>query len=194
MIPIYEHGHGRGIGHGLNSFLDRFGAICQEHVQSKRAKAFAFILYDFHDQDLRRILKDQGVFANVDRLAGTNLSVIYLHTGTREAIRKFNTALLSKLGVSEKAIPPCVVFFKLSKDKIEDVAIAQLDNADLVHGFHELYGVIERYIETEVNQDSTGLRSLRWLKSGTRVLALEVFRAGLKQAIDFVVNQALHTG
>ena len=193
MLPIYEQGHGRGIGRGLNSFLDRFDAICQEHVQSKRAKAFAFILYDFYNQDLRRILKDQGVFANLDRLAGTNLSVFYLHTGTRVAIRKFNTALLSKLGVSEKAIPPCVIFFKLSKGKIGDVAIAQLDNADLVHGFHELYGVIERYIETEVNQDSTALCSLRWLKSGARLIALEVFQAALKQAIDFVVNQALHT-
>src|SRR6266700_5291869 len=106
MIPIYEQGQGRGIAHGLDSFLDRFDAICQEHVTSKRAKAFAFIFYDFVDQDLRRILKNQGAFAQLDRLAGDDLSVFYLHMGRRDTVSKFNTAFLSKLGVIDKATPP----------------------------------------------------------------------------------------
>src|SRR6266704_5407193 len=85
---------------------DRFDAICQEHVTSKRAKAFAFIFYDFVDQDLRRILKNQGAFAQLDRLAGDDLSVFYLHMGRRDTVSKFNTAFLSKLGVIDKATPP----------------------------------------------------------------------------------------
>ena len=39
-------------------------------AREKRAKAFAFIFYDFTDSDLQKILKDQGVFARLDRLAG----------------------------------------------------------------------------------------------------------------------------
>ncbi len=187
MIPIYEQSQGRGIGHGLDSFLDRFDAICQEHVTSKRAKAFAFIFYDFVDQDLRRILKNQGAFAQLDRLAGDDLSVFYLHTGRRDTVSKFNTAFLSKLGVIDKATPPCVVFFKFTKDKIEEVAIAQLDNADLVHGFHELYGAIDHYIKTDVNQAAIGLHSIKWIKSGAGFVSLEVFRAALKKVLEMIV-------
>ncbi|GIL05786.1 MAG: hypothetical protein BroJett031_23060 [Betaproteobacteria bacterium] len=187
MIPIYEQGEGRGIGHGLDTFLDRFDAICKEHLQTNRAKAFAFIFYDFVDQDLRRILKNQGVFTQLDRLAGHDLSVFYLHTGRRDVVAKFNTVFLSKLGVNDRAAPPCVVFFRFKKNSIEDVAIAQLDNADLVHGFHELYGVIERYIKNDVNQMSMGLRSLKWIKSGASLVTLEVFRAALKKALEAIL-------
>src|SRR6266699_5117226 len=75
MIPIYEQDSGKGIGYGLDSFLKRFEHICQEHVEAGRAKAFAFIFYDFNDQGLRTVLKDQGVFAQLDRLSGKNLSI-----------------------------------------------------------------------------------------------------------------------
>ncbi|MDT8301177.1 MAG: hypothetical protein RQ760_06795 [Sedimentisphaerales bacterium] len=186
MIPIYEQGKGRGIGHNLASFLDRFDKICQEHIKNNGAKAFAFIFYNFTDEDLRRILKDQGTFAKLDRLSGTNLSLFYLHSGGRETVRRFNERFLKELGVIENAAPPCVVFFKLKKEHIEDVAIAALDSADLLHGFQELYDVIERYIQSDVNQTAHGLHSLKWLKSGAGFIALEVFRVILRNGLNLL--------
>jgi hypothetical protein len=172
----------------LDSFLQRFDAICREHVASGRAKAFAFIFYDFTSWELRKVLKDQGVFAQLDRLAGTTLSIFYLHTGRKEAINKFNSVVLEKLGVAEQAVPPCVVFFRLKKDKIQDVAVAQLDSGDLVHGFHELHSVVERYIEADLDGAGAGagVRYLRWLKSSRQFIALELFRASLKKGLDFL--------
>ena len=187
MIPIFEQGQGKGIGHGLDSFLLRFDTICHEHLKNKRAKAFAFILYDF-GSDLHRILKDQGIFTQLDRLAGTNLSVFYLHTARRGTVDQFNAVFLSKLGVIEKANPPCVVFFKLKNDRFEDVLIAQLESADLTHGFHELYGVIQHYIEDDVADAPQGSRVLKILKRSTKFIALETFRAALKKAIEIVVS------
>src|SRR4051794_23909088 len=99
MIPIFEQGDGKGIGHGLDSFLVRFDAICREQLANDRAKAFAFIFYDF-ESDLRKLLKDQGVFAQLDRLAGGNLSVFYLHSGRRGTTDQFNATFLSKLGIA----------------------------------------------------------------------------------------------
>jgi hypothetical protein len=99
MIPIFEQGEGKGIGQGPDSFLLRFDAICREHLASKRAKAFAFILYDF-ESDLHRILKDQGIFAQLDRLAGANLGVFYLHSARRGTTDQFNATFLSKLGIA----------------------------------------------------------------------------------------------
>jgi hypothetical protein len=185
MIPIYEQGAGRGIGHNFDSFRNRFDAICQAHLAEARARAFAFIFYDFTDQDLRRILKDQGAFAQLDRLSGTELSIFYLHSGTRWTVEAFNTHFLATLGVSETASLPCVVFFRVNVDVIEDIAIAQLDNADLIHGFHELYGAIERYIQAGEPTIAGQPRAMRWLKSSGKFIGLEIFRAALKRGLDF---------
>jgi hypothetical protein len=188
MYPIQEQGHKRGIGHGLESFLQRFDAICQEHLKDHRAKSFAFIFYDFADNDLRKILKDQRVFAELDRLSGTQLSIFYLNTGSKEAVNRFNTAFLGKLGVIDKATLSCVIFFTVRNNGIEDIAIAQLDNADLVHGFQELYGAIERYIETGVNQAGVGARALKCLKAGGILVGVVVFKEALKGAVELIVH------
>ena len=184
MIPIYEQGTGNGIGHNLKSFLDRFDAICSEHLAAGRAKAFAFIFYDFTDDALRRLLKNQGVFAKLDRLAGADLSIFYLHRGTRHAVEAFNERFLAALGVDEQAVPPCVVFFRVHEGQVEDVEIAQLDSANLIHGFHELYGAVESYINAQprIAQESS---ILKWMKTGGKFVGLELFRAALKKAFDF---------
>ena len=41
-------------------------------------------------------------------------------------------------------------FVVLTKAELCDIAVVQLDHAPLIHGFHELHGVIDRYI---ANQD-----------------------------------------
>ncbi len=187
MIPIYEQGDGRGIGHSLDTFLTRFDAICEQHLNDRRARAFAFIFYDFSDAALRQILHDQGVFAQLDRLAGRNLSLFYLHTGSQQAVMKFNTVFLLKLGVEGSAQPPCVVFFKIARDEINDLRVIQLDHTNLIHGFHELYGVIEAYIKEDLRAEYRPPSTLLWLKNSSKFIALEVFRAALKKALSVVM-------
>jgi hypothetical protein len=184
VIPIYEQGIGNGIGHGLQSFLERFDSICAKHLAAGRAKTFAFIFYDFTDDNFRKILKNQGVFARLDRLSGTNLSIFYLHRGTRHAVKAFNDTFMKVLGVEEQALPPCVVFFRVHEGQIEDVEIAQLDNADLIHGFNELYGSVEQYIKVQPRtvDEST---ALKWFKGSSKFIGLELFRAALKKAFEF---------
>jgi hypothetical protein len=162
MNPIFEQGKGNSIGHGFNSFSQRFDAICQEHLEARRARAFAFIFYDFKDAALRRMLKDQGVFAKLDRLSGTELSTFYLHTGTRSAVKTFNQQFLSALGVADEAELPCVIFFKFSEDHIEDIEIVQLDSANLIHGFHELYSAIDRYLASSANVRVNSSQVAQW--------------------------------
>jgi hypothetical protein len=180
MIPIYEQGSGKGIGHNLPTFLARFQQICQEHLEAGRAKAFAFVFYDFTDQKLRAVLKDQGVFARLDRLSGKDLSVFYLHTGRKEAVKQFNQVLLTALGIQEEAQLPCVVFCRLRNNQFEDVTVAQLQHADLIHAFDELYGLIGHYIAHQDEQKG-GLRYVKWLKSGVRFVAEEAFKTALEK-------------
>lgn len=186
MIPIYEQGRGNGIGHDFKSFIERFDVICGEHQQNKRANAFAFIFYDFKDEEFRKILKNQGVFAQLDRLSGNDLSIFYLHTGSGRTVKKFNSEFLSKLNLNESAMPPCVVFFNLGENGFKDIAVAQLDSADLIHGFHELYGVIERYIQNDVSQAAADTSSLRWIKSATNITSVALLREILRKAFEHI--------
>ncbi|NIK02188.1 hypothetical protein ACCP99_13525 [Xanthomonas sp. NCPPB 3443] len=184
MIPIFEQGSGNGIGHGLQSFLRRFDEICVEHLAKGRAKSFAFIFYDFTDQAIREVLKNQGVFAQLDRLSGKELSVFYLHAGTKAAVDAFNAHFFDALGIKDQATLPCVVFFRLQEGAVEDVEIAQLENADLVHGFHELYGAIQQYLSASPAASIGPSRAIRWLKGGAKFLSIEVFRAALKKGFE----------
>jgi hypothetical protein len=58
VIPIYEQGTGKGIGHSVESFLERFEEIAISHIADGRAKSLAFVFYDYHDSEFKRILKD----------------------------------------------------------------------------------------------------------------------------------------
>lgn len=183
MIPIYEAGSGRGVGHTFSSFRERFDQICQDHLTHKRAQAFAFIFYDFTDSALRKILNDVGVFTKLDRLSGTRLSLFYLHSGTRSTVQAFNSHFLTALGFDKPVTLPCVIF-KVNQDKVEDINVAELNSADLIHGFHELHSVVEQYLENGENVHQEG-RALRLIKSGGRLIGIEAFRAALKRALDF---------
>jgi len=182
MIPIYEQGHGKGIGHGLETFVTRFDAICEDHAESGRAQAFACIFYDFTNSAIHRTLKDQSVFAQLDRLAGTTLSIFYLHTGTKAAVERFNSAFLSRLNVNDITSPPCVVFFRFKQNRIEDLMVVELDSDDLIHSFKELYDVIAAYVQNHASKNSPNL--LKWVKIGGQFFTVEVFRAALRHILS----------
>ena len=185
MIPIYEQGSGNGIGHGLSSFIRRFDEICTEHLSKGRAKSFAFIFYDFTDQAIRKILENHGVFAQLDRLLGKELSVFYLHAGTKATVEAFNAHFFSALGIEGQATLPCVVFFRVREDAVEDVEIAQLESADLIHGFSELHGAIQQYLSAKPAASAEPSHAIRWLKGSSKFLSVELFRAALKKGMEF---------
>ncbi|MGH2421153.1 hypothetical protein ACRCF9_11650 [Pseudomonas canadensis] len=185
MIPIYEQGSGKGIGHGREQFIKRFDEICVEHLEKKRARSFAFVFYDFNNKALRKILRDQGVFAELDRVSGRQLSLFYLHGGDRGAVESFNQNFLSVLGVEGKADLPCVVFFKVDAGNVSEVKVAQLDSADLVHGFKELAGVVEEYLSSNNGGSGARYTAIKWLKVGGKFVTAGAFSAILKKGIEY---------
>jgi hypothetical protein len=185
MIPIYEQGSGKGIGHSLESFQTRFDQICAAHLEDGRAKAFAFIFYDFTDQDMRRILKDEGVFVQLDRLSGRDLSLFYLHAGSKDAIERFNENFMSVLGVDDWATLPCVVFFRVYDSQLSDVQVAQLESPDLIHGFRELYDAVDNYVK-EAPRTRPRATASSWITSGAKFISLEAFRAAIARGVSLL--------
>jgi hypothetical protein len=150
MMPVFEQGKGQGIGHTYNHFLNHFLKICNDHIENDRAKSFAFILYDFHDEHIRTILKKQGVFAELDRLSGKELSVFYLNSEEQDLFESFNKIFLGSFEVEDKFKKPFVLFFKIYDNEVDDVEIFELEQSDLTFAFKELYDIIKQYIARSV--------------------------------------------
>lgn len=187
MFPIYEQGTGKGIGLDLNAFIQRFDQICRDHLERGRARGFAFIFYDPYDRDIRKILKDQGGFAKLDRLAGRDLTVFYLHAGRQNIVKKFNAEFLSRLGVTEEAQPPCVIFFKIADANFTDIVVVPLDTPNLMHGFAELYVAVEEYIKSGIDAGKKEGHALRWIKGSFEFVSLEVVRTAIRKVLELLL-------
>ena len=186
MIPIHEQGYRKGIGktgHSLETFLRRFDEICTEKG-SKRS--FAFIFYDFRDSIIKKILKDEGVFVELDRLSEKKLSIFFLHAASENGTRRFNRAFLSKLGLKGKVELPCVVFFKLNDSEVTDVTAVTI-GTDLIQGFHELYEIINQYLKDE--QPKQNWKVVRYIKSALTFVSLELLRAEIRSLLTNHIPQ-----
>ncbi len=159
MIPIYEQGNSIGIGHSFPSFLQRFSEICKNHIEVKRAHAFAFIFYDFTNKAIRNILKSQGGFAKLDRLSGNKLSVFYLHSDSKQLNREFNETFRYVFGITQSVSLPFVMFLKFDGEinEIEDLRVTTLEQDNPLFAFTELYETIEEYIN-QVEDDSVKIK------------------------------------
>jgi hypothetical protein len=186
VFPVYEKGRANGIGYGLKEFTERFGAICKDHLATGRSHAFAFIFYDFKNSALRRILEDQQAFTKLDRLSGMQLSIFYLHADTQVGIKRFNSEFLSVLGIPEQSSFPCVVFFRVEDENVIDVEIAQLDSADEMHGFQELYTIFEKYISPYLIEKNSEAPTSGWLIGGARFIGLEVVKAAIARCFNML--------
>jgi hypothetical protein len=198
MIPIYEQVEGDEIGYRVNAFLRRFDALCAESIEEGptetgdvnegRAAAFAFFFYDCQNAGLRQIMSDEGVVNRLERLAIGDLHLFYLHASKPKSIQRFNTEFLTALGAVETAQLPCVVFFRYQQADdqaaIRDVAIAAIDNANLQHGFKELYGAITHYKTRQPNPAPELYRHLRWIEPKGAADSLEAVRGGLRRTLD----------
>ncbi|WAC03049.1 hypothetical protein N7U66_05320 [Lacinutrix neustonica] len=146
MNPIFEQQSGEGIGYNYEYFLKRFLEICESHLKNGRAKSFAFILYDFHDKQIRKILKTQGGFAKLDRLSGFDLSIFYINSEDKRLISSFNKIFLGAFEIKKKAKLPSVLFFKVENKDVIDVKIVELVQDNILFSFQELYTTIESYL------------------------------------------------
>jgi len=186
MVPIFEQGEGKGIGHLFDGFIERFDEICMQHLAEGRARAFALILYDFRDIEFKNLLKEQDVFTKLDRLSGQNLSVFYLHSADRRLAGRFNMAFLEKLGLQASANLPCVVFFNHTKQGISDIQLAELNPNNPTHAFQELYTAIDNYVKDPQSKKPTESKSLKMIYSTAQLIAKEALKAALREGFRHI--------
>jgi hypothetical protein len=77
MYTIYQHSNRKG--HDFNSFKEDMIKICNSHRKNGKALAFAFILYDFDNATLRKVLNDQYYWDELDHISGKYLTVFSIN-------------------------------------------------------------------------------------------------------------------
>lgn len=128
MYPILLKDGEHGIGLGYEEFKSRFHEICEQHLDEKRAKAFAVVFCDFGNSVTASVLHGERGFGALNDLSGSEMTVFYLHLQAREiAAKSFNAHFLHVLGVREQVPPPCVVCFRVCDGDVEDVAFRSID-------------------------------------------------------------------
>lgn len=129
MIPIFEQVAGRGQGLSYDDFKERFEEICEEHLQQKRARIFAFVFYDMTHESVHEALRDAEGFRRLDETSGKDVSLFYLHDRAVDKYsHDFNQRFLKALKIKSQAEPPCMVVFKFEDGCFVDGMIFPLDH------------------------------------------------------------------
>jgi hypothetical protein len=167
MFTVFLQGADRGVGMGYEEFVSEFEHICEVHVREKKARAFAFVLYDMTHGSVRKALKSERGYQILNEASGKDLTLFYLHSeATRNRAKQFNDKFLEALNVNEQIAPPCIVFFRISGKNIEDVALNSIDaeTEDLYLLVEEMRRHIVSYVEG-INEQGN-LSGLTWIASG----------------------------
>lgn len=54
--------------------------LCERHKDENRALAFAFLIYDFENPQIIKVLEDQEYWNALDKISGKFLSIYYIHS------------------------------------------------------------------------------------------------------------------
>ncbi len=177
MFTVFLQGANRGIGLGYHSFVDEFERICREHIREGRARAFAFIFYNMTHGLVRRALKSTNGFQVLNSASGKDLTVFYLHSGAVDGLSdNFNEKFLRILRVDEQITPPCIVFFRVNGENIEDLDFRAID--DEVGDSHLIVEELRRYISEYIDRinEQGNLSGISWI-------ATEMLSGLLKKAL-----------
>ena len=159
-------------GSSYEQFEKEFLHICNEHRNDNRALVFAFLLYDFENYQIAKILDDPHYWISLNTISGDFLTVFSLHYKAEDMKKKMIEMLQRKMGqLSNKEfnmIPangnpsletnklikkyfgddinikyPSVLFFQVQNSNVSDYRLIQLDQREIEASFLEL----KKYIE-----------------------------------------------
>lgn len=190
MNPIFTISNTNNLnGYSYDEFTSQFEKICEDHINTGRAKKFAFIVYDFHSET-QQVLKDIGAFVELDRLSGKNITIFYLDGQLNNKVNKqnklyknLNQTFLSLTGESIEKIP-FIVFFDFIDGEIENfVCYSVRDDYKFI--LHDLGKAISTELNT-INDKSEEKTSVfgSLIKETPKILYTEFIKLVIKDIIE----------
>lgn len=168
MFTVYFNSEDEG--HSLKSFEERMTEICDEHKHRKTALAFAFVIYDFNNPSMRKVLNDRDYWLALNKISGKFLTVFSLNYKEEQKKRKRSNPkfdgmqYLTSINTSEELTSatnrlitkyfgkanfsfPSVLFFQVNENEITDSLIVQLEEETVEQSFLELKNYIGTAVE-----------------------------------------------
>jgi hypothetical protein len=171
MYPIFINRNTQGLD--FNEFIDTFFEICKNHQLDGRASAFAFIIYDFNNPHLYKILTDKDYWESLNRLSGNYLTIFSLFE--QETKNKIDSNVYPKfiklkfeavkvetkkdISLSYKQIietffgsiefkTPSILFFQVKDEIITDHFFVGLKENKIEEGFLELQQFVKESVKS----------------------------------------------
>jgi hypothetical protein len=167
MVPIKTYKNGQVIDIRTGELYDSIVEICNEHRLTNRALAFAFILYNYKNPQIYKILDDEDYWRALNGTSGRYLTVFYIsqpdsyfgqdlaesdgkeQRGLHGLMTYEQLVPLLKpyFQLDEKIDLPAVLFFQEHNGLLTDYFLLGLDENKLEESFWEL----QQYIQTAVD-------------------------------------------
>ena len=168
MYPIYLDSEFEG--HDVDSFVKKMTEICGTHKKEGRALAFAFLIYDFKNPQIRKVLQDDIYWDALNEISGATLTVFSSHYKAKKhkKIRKkyenrgfeYMTAISSfenpnsasnkiakKYFEETKITFPSLLFFQVDDNKVIDSLLIELKEKTIEESALE----IQEYIQSAID-------------------------------------------
>jgi len=175
MFPIFLENTSKPIV-DFDNFKNYFINICNSHKNQNRALAFCFILYDFNNHNIRRILSDKIYWDTLDSISGMFFTIFsfnyrekirpkkmdrssdsgFMHfmtsfNSTKDStqISEFNDNILKHYFTNSKYIKfPVLIFFQVQDDAIIDSFLVSLKEEKTEESFFEMRDYIKKAADT----------------------------------------------
>ena len=178
MVPlkIFQDGH----VHELNTkeFSQGIIELCEKHRNESRALAFAFLLYDFRNPQIIKVLEDRDYWNALNAISGKYLSIYYIHSKERNfaedleasngverrgmhpisggvAIDNIVPMLKRYLALETNVKLPSILFFQVEGQLISDYFLIELFEGTIEKSFIELDDYILEAVASLKRIDTT---------------------------------------
>lgn len=165
------HSNSNNEGCSFIVFKNKFLQICNEHKKAQKALAFAFILYDFTNPQISKILNDADYWVSLNKISGSYLTVFSFHykpiirykssisntyhsSAFMTTSPTFNNpsdesnALINQyFGTDIKVNYPSVLFFQVYEENVIDYELIELKEEFIESSFIELKGYIQAAVD-----------------------------------------------
>lgn len=170
MVPlkIFENGTINELN--ADDFSHGITELCEKHRIQNRALAFAFLIYDFRNPQIIKVLEDVDYWNALNVISGKWLSIYYIHSCEKKfgedlaAASEIETRGMHPIRTSAPFSPtlpmlkrylsldddvslPSILFFQVEGGLISDYFLVGLSEESIEKGFIELNNYIKSAVE-----------------------------------------------
>ncbi|MDH3567857.1 MAG: hypothetical protein OEM61_10970 [Desulfobacteraceae bacterium] len=170
MVPLKLLNDGNIQELSSDTFSQSIIDVCEKHRIDSRALAFAFILYDFNNPQIFKILNDRDYWNALHTISGKYLSIYYIHSteksfgedlnsndgreqrGLYPITGKYNPNIIlpmlkKYLNLSEVVKNPSILFFQVDGTMISDYFLIDLFEERIEESFLELKDYVSSAVD-----------------------------------------------